>query len=68
MSFEGFQEKVRGLVLKAKADVNDIFFDVDEEKGEYRANCPGDITIIGYPSRLKMTVKWGSDHVAMTAI
>lgn len=68
MAYESFKEKVRALVSKSGLDINNVLFREDTEgNGEYRAYCDG-VTIIGYPSRLKMTVKWGSGHLAMTAV
>lgn len=66
MSYEAFVAMVNALITRKKLNIKPRFYN-DTEKGKYYANC-GDIKIIGIPSSMKVTVKWGSGHTAMAAI
>lgn len=67
MSYEAFVEKVNALIQRSGASIN-VRFSVDQEKGKHYAECSDGTTIIGCPSSLKVSVKWGSGHSAIAAI
>lgn len=64
MTYDVFQNIVFNLVKKAGVKPESVRFSTDTEKGKHYANCDG-VTIIGNSASLKMTVKWGSGHMAM---
>ncbi len=67
MSYEVFRRKVNALIAKAGGNIR-VRFSSDTDKGRFYANCSDGTTIIGNPGRLKVTVRFGSGHQAMTAI
>lgn len=67
MSYDVFQRKVNALIVKAGGKIT-VKFSHDADKGKFFANCSDGTTIIGNQSSLKVTVRFGSGHQAMTAI
>ncbi len=67
MSFDSFKQKVTALIVRAGGDIG-VRFSNDTEKGRFSANCSDGTTIIGSPSSLKVTVRFGSGHQAMATI
>lgn len=63
MSFDVFQQKVRGLVKRTGSTVR--FFN---ENGKHIARCSDGVTIIGNASCRQVMVKWGSGHKALATI
>lgn len=66
MSYESFQKKVNALI--ARVGGLTVNFSEDTEKGKYYANCSDGTTIIGNSAILKVTIKWGSGHVAAAVL
>ncbi len=67
MGYDVFQRKVNALIVKAGGKIK-VKFSCDTDKGQFFANCSDGTTIIGNRSSLKVTVRFGSGHQAMTAI
>lgn len=67
MSYEVFRRKVNALINRVGGNIS-VRFHNDAEKGRFFANCSDGTTIIGNPSSLKVTVRYGSGHQAMAAI
>lgn len=67
MSFDRFQTKIGDLITRTDPGLS-VDFQNDEEHGKYIARISDGTTIIGNPSGLKMTVRWGSGHSAMADI
>lgn len=65
MSYEEFKRKVNALIERSGGI--SARFSYDEDKGFY-AHCSDGTTIIGRPSCLKVTVRFGSGHQAMAVI
>ena len=65
MAFETFKKRVSALVSKAGATARFHH----EDDGRHIAHCSDGVTIIGNTnSPNKVCVKWGSGHMAYTAI
>lgn len=67
MSYEVFRRKVNALIRKAGGSIN-VRFSTDPEKGKHYANCSDGTMIIGNESCLRVAVRWGSKHQAITMI
>lgn len=67
MSYEVFKRRVNALIDHAGGGI-EVCFNNDTENGRFFANCSDGTTIIGRPSSLKVTVRYGSGHQAMAAI
>lgn len=67
MSYEVFRRKVNALISRTGGNIS-VRFHNDADKGRFFANCSDGTTIIGNPSSLKVTVRYGSGHQAMAAI
>ena len=67
MSYDVFRRKVNALISRAGGGIS-VRFHNDAEKGKFFANCSYGTTIIGNPSSLKVTVRYGSGHQMMAAI
>ncbi len=67
MSYEVFQRRVNALINRAGGGIM-VRFNNDTDKGKFFANCSDGTTIIGRPSSLKVTVRYGSGHQAMATI
>lgn len=67
MGYEVFRRRVNALIERAGGGI-DVDFYEDTDKGRFLANCSDGTTIVGIPSSLKVTVKFGSGHQAMAAI
>jgi len=67
MSYEVFQHKVNALIARVGGGIK-VRFNNDTDKGRFFANCSDGTTIIGRPSTLKVTVRYGSGHQAMATI
>lgn len=67
MSYEVFQRRVNALINRAGGGIK-VRFNNDIDKGKFFANCSDGTTIIGCPSSIKVTVRYGSGHQAMAAI
>lgn len=67
LTYEGFQIKVTALVGRAGGDISVRFFN-DTDNGKFFANCSDGTTIIGNSSSVKVTVRFGSGHQAMTEL
>lgn len=67
MSYEVFRRKVNALVNRAGGNIT-VRFHNDTEKGRFFANCSDGTTIIGNPTSLKVSVRFGSGHQAVAAI
>lgn len=57
-----FKRRVNALVRRVGGV--SVRFNYDTDKGKFYANCSDGTTIIGNPSCLKVTVRWGSGHMA----
>ena len=66
MSYETFMYRVNALI--AEADDSDVSFTNDLEKGKYFARFADGMVIIGRPTSLKVTVRWGTSHTALVII
>lgn len=66
MSYESFMQRVNALA--ARVGNIKVDFCHDREKGKYVAGCSDGTTIIGFPHSMKVTVRWGSSHMAMAEI
>lgn len=66
MSYETFMYRVNALI--AEAGGFDVSFTNDLEKGKYFARCADGVVIIGHPTSLKVTVRWGTNHTALVRI
>lgn len=67
MSYEAFKAKVSALIRRSGQSIS-VEFSTDAEQGKHYAACSDGTTIIGCPSCLRVTVKWGSGHTSMAAI
>lgn len=67
MSYEVFKRRVNALIDRAGGGIT-VCFNNDTDKGRFFANCSDGTTIIGRPSGLKITVRYGSGHQAMATI
>lgn len=67
MSYEVFQRRVNALINRAGGGIG-VRFNNDTDKGRFFANCSDGTTIIGCPSSLKVTVRYGSGHQSMATI
>lgn len=67
MSYEVFQRKVNALINRAGGGVG-VHFRNDADEGKFIANFSDGTNIIGRPSSLKVTVRFGSGHQAMAII
>jgi len=67
MAYEAFQNRVKALIKRAGGNISVRFFN-DTEKGKFFANCSDGTTIIGCPSSIKVTVRFGSGHQALAEI
>lgn len=63
MSYNVFQQKVRGFAEKSGSSVS-----FRHENGKHIARCSNGVTIIGNISCLQVWVKWGSGHTALASI
>lgn len=66
MSCEVFKAKVNALILSSGSGITVRFF--NDEKGRFYANCSDGTIIIGCPSCMRVTVKWGNGHMSMAVI
>lgn len=67
MSYDVFRRKVNALISRAGGGISVRFYN-DAEEGKFFANCSDGTTIIGNPTSLKVTVRYGSGHQMMAAI
>ena len=67
MAYEVFQNRVKALIKRAGGNIS-VRFSHDTEKGKFFANCSDGTTIIGCPSSIKVTVRFGSGHQALAEI
>lgn len=69
ITFENFKSRVRNLLNRAGGNLN-VRFHNDTEKGKYYANCSDGTVIIGRPSSLQVTVRFGAErsHQAVATI
>lgn len=67
MSYEVFKRRVNALINRAGGGIK-VRFVNDTDKGRFFANCSDGTTIIGHPSSIKVTVRYGSGHQAMATI
>lgn len=65
MPYADFCAKVR--IITALAD-SDVDFSHDAETGKHFAHCSDGVVITGNTKSVKITVRWGSGHVAQAAI
>ena len=65
MSFDMFKSAVLRIAQSAGVSVD---FSTNEDTGKHIAKCSDGTTIIGNPTSMKVTVKWGSGHTAMATI
>ncbi len=63
MSYDVFQERVKGLVSQVGSAVT-----FTHEDGQHIARCSDGTTIIGNTICSKVLVKWGSGHFAYATI
>ena len=64
MSYEHFKARINQLVAKAGGGITVRFNHADD--GRHFANCSDGTVIIGNSRSLKLTVRYGSGHQAMT--
>lgn len=64
MTFERFKAYINRLISKAGGGITVRFNHTDD--GRHFANCSDGTTIIGNSRSLKLTVRYGSGHQAMT--
>ena len=67
MAFDVFQNKVKALIERAGGGISVKFYN-DKEIGKFFARCSDGTTIIGNPTSLKVTVRYGSGHQHMATI
>lgn len=67
MSYDVFRQKVNALIRRAGGGISVRFYH-DRAKGRYYANCNDGTTIIGNPTSLKVSVRWGSGHAGIASI
>lgn len=67
MSFEAFVKHVNRIIEKAGGGIK-VRFSNEPEDGKYIARCSDGTTITGYETCIKLSVRWGSGHVAMAAV
>lgn len=67
MAFDVFQSKINALIERAGGGIS-VRYHNDTEKGKYFATCSDGTTIIGNPTSLKITVRYGSGHQHMAQI
>ena len=67
MGYEVFQRKVNALIKRAGGGIS-VRFHNDAERGKFFANCSDGTTIIGNPSSLKVTVRFGPGHQATATV
>lgn len=67
MNYEAFKAKVDALIRNSGSGIKVKFFN-EAKKGRFYANCSDGTTIIGCPSCLRVTVKWGNYHQGMATI
>lgn len=63
MSYDAFCSHVRGFAKKAGHSVR-----FSSENGKHIARLNGGVTITGNTLCRKLTVRWGSGHVAVTSV
>ncbi len=67
MSFNQFTSRVFAIAKRAGENV-DVRISRDDDKGRFIARFPDNTTIIAHESSARVTVKFGSGHVAMATI
>ena len=67
MSYEVFRRRVNALIGKIGGGIVAVFSH-DNDCGRHTAVCSDGTIIIGNDISLKVTVKWGSGHVATATI
>ena len=67
MAYEVFKNKIKSLIERAGGGIS-VRFSNDTENGRFFANCSDGTLIIGNPSSLKVTVRYGSGHQALAVI
>ena len=69
MAYEVFVEKVTALIERAGGGI-EVRFSNDIDAGKYIAKCSDGTMIIGVPSSLRVTVRYGArhSHMAMAEI
>ena len=67
MSYEAFVKHVNRIIEKAGGGIK-VRFSNEPEGGRYIAKFSDGTTITGYESCIKLSVRWGSGHVAMAAV
>ena len=67
MSYDAFKARVNALIERAGEDIS-VKFRNDSNNGKYFANCSNGVTIIGNAKNIKIQVRWGSGHVAMSEL
>lgn len=65
MTFDSFVSSISSLAEKTGVSVD---FSTDDDTGKHIARCSDGTTITGNSTSLKLTVRWGSGHTAMTTI
>lgn len=65
MSYKGFQKKINGLLAGLGLTAE---FAQDTYRGKYIAKISDGTIITGTANGLKVTVGWGSGHIAMAEI
>lgn len=65
MSYECFKAKVNALIRRSGEGIVVKF---SNNSGKHYAVCSNGTTITGNPSSLKITVKWGKNHMSMATI
>ncbi len=67
MEYKVFCDRVKSLIAKAGGGIS-VRFNNDTANGKFFANCSDGTTIIGNASSVKVTVRYGSGHQAMSTI
>ena len=71
MAYEFFQKKVGALVNKANngsANAISVEFKEDRENGKFFANCSDGVRFVGNVLSNKISVLWGSGHMAAVPV
>lgn len=66
MTFERFKTHINGFIAKAGGGITVRFNHTDD--GRHFANCSDGTVITGNSHSLKLTVRYGSGHQAMTEV
>jgi hypothetical protein len=67
MSYEVFRRRVNALIVRSGGGIV-VSFTHDDETGRHIAICTNGVIFIANDVSLRVTVRWGSGHLAVASI